>query len=148
MPVFERSQVVPRPVEEVFAFFRDPTNLVKVSPPELRMKMVEGPPQLELGSRLVFQAWRWGLPQRVASEVTAFDPTSGWTDAQVQGPFGKFVHTHRFEAVTGGTRVTDHIEYEPPRGLLGLVVTAAWIEGDLQWVFEHRAKKLAELFGG
>ena len=36
---------------------------------------------------------------------------------------------------------------EPPGGLLGLVLSASMIERDLKWVFEHRAKKLAELLG-
>src|SRR5947199_222408 len=49
VPVFEASQVVRCPVEEAFAFFRDPANLVRASPPELNMRLVEGPAQLHLG---------------------------------------------------------------------------------------------------
>jgi ligand-binding SRPBCC domain-containing protein len=147
MPVFEASQVFPRPVEEVFAFFRDPANLVRVSPPDLCMRLVEGPAQLALGSRVVLQGRRWGVPQRVVSEVTAFDPPAGFTDVQVEGPFRKWTHTHHFEAVPGGTRVSDRIEYEPPGGLLGLVAKAPEIERELQRVFEYRTKRLAELLG-
>jgi len=44
--VFEASQIYPRPVEEVFAFFRAPANLVKISSPQLHMRLVEGPAQL------------------------------------------------------------------------------------------------------
>jgi ligand-binding SRPBCC domain-containing protein len=145
MRVFEASQVLPRPVEEVFAFFRDPANLVKISPPELHMRLVEGPAQVELGSRVVIQGRRWGIPQRMVSEITAFEAPVTFTDTQVEGPLGKWVHTHHFEAVPEGTRVSDHVEYEPPGGLLGLVVKAGTIERDLQWIFEYRAKKVAEL---
>ena len=147
MPVFESSQTFPKPLQEVFDFFRRPANLVVVSPPELHMRLDEGPEVLQLGSRVVLRGRRWGVPQRVASEVTAFESGVSFTDAQVEGPFGKWVHTHHFEAVDGGTLVKDHIEYEPPGGLLGLVVTAGLIERDLRWIFAFRAKKLAELLG-
>jgi ligand-binding SRPBCC domain-containing protein len=147
MPVFEASQVLPRPLQEVFDFFLSPANLVRISPPELHMALVEGPPLVELGSRIVLKGRRWGIPQRVVSEITAFDPPASFTDTQVKGPFRKWVHTHRFEAVPEGTRVHDRVEYEPPGGLLGLVVRTALIEQDLQWVFEYRTKKLTELLG-
>ena len=147
MPVFESSQDVSRPVAEVFAFFRDPAHLVRISPPELHMRLVEGPPLIELGSRVVLKGRRWGIPQNIVSEITAFDTPVTFTDTQVEGPFRKWVHTHRFEAVAGGTRVSDRVEYEPPGGLLGLVARPSLIERDLKWIFEYRTRKLAELLG-
>ena len=145
MPIFEASTVFPRPIEEVFTFFRDPANLVRISPPELHMHLVEGPPLIELGLRVVLKGRCGGIPQRVVSEITAFDPPVTFTDTQVEGPFGKWVHTHRLEAVPGGTRVNDHVEYEPPGGLLGLVARPSLIEHDLKWIFEYRTRKLMEL---
>jgi ligand-binding SRPBCC domain-containing protein len=147
MPRFEASQCFARPVAEVFDFFRRPANLVKVSPPELHLRLVEGPEVLERGSRIVFQGRRWGLSQRVVSEVTAFELNAQIIDAQREGPFRQWVHTHRFETVPEGTRVIDQIDYEPPSGILGLVVTAAFIERDLRWIFDYRRKKLEELLG-
>jgi ligand-binding SRPBCC domain-containing protein len=147
MPVFEASQVIPRPPEEVFDFFRAPANLVTISPPELHMTLVEGPPLVELGSRVTLKGRRWGIPQRVVSEITAFHRPVTFTDTQVEGPFRKWAHTHRFEPAPGGTRVIDRVEYEPPGGMLGLVARPSLIERDLQWVFEYRKKKLTELFG-
>jgi ligand-binding SRPBCC domain-containing protein len=147
MPVFQATQAFPRTVEEVFAFFRRPANLLLVSPPELHLRLVEGPEELGLGSRLVVKGRRWGVPQRIASEVTAFEPNVAFTDEQREGPFRKFVHAHRFEAVPGGARMTDTIEYDPPGGLLGLVATAARIERDLRWIFAYRTARLGELLG-
>jgi ligand-binding SRPBCC domain-containing protein len=54
---------------------------------------------------------------------------------------------HRFEAVPSGTRVTDHINYEPPGGVLGLVMTAPMLERELAWIFGYRTEKLKELLG-
>lgn len=148
MPTFEATQTFPRPVAEVFDFFRRPANLVRVSPPELHMTVEEGPELLELGSQLAIKGRRWGLPQRVVSRVTEFEPEARFVDEQAEGPFRRWKHTHRFEALPdGGTRVTDVIDFEPPGGMLGLVVTAGFIEKDLKWVFAHRQERLKELLG-
>jgi ligand-binding SRPBCC domain-containing protein len=147
MPLFESVQVFSRPAAEVFDFVCQPANLVRVSPPELHMIIIEGPARIALGSRLVVQARRWGIAQRMVSEVTAYEPNVSFADTQVQGPFKRWVHTHILEEVDGGTRVRDRIDYEPPGGLLGLVMTAAMIERELRWVFDHRRKALEKLLG-
>lgn len=147
MPTFESSQSFPRPLAEVFEFFSVPANLTKVSPPDLHMKLVDGPDRLAQGARFTIHGRRWGIPQTIVSEVTRFDPPREFTDVQVKGPFGRWEHTHRFEEVNGGCTVHDRIDFEPPRGLVGLVLNAAAIEKDLHWVFEFRRAKLEELFG-
>lgn len=148
MPLFESVQTLPRPVGDVFEFFRRPANLVQVTPPEMHLRLVEGPELLKLGARFVVQGKRWGVSQRIVSEVTAFEPEVRFVDEQREGPFRKWIHSHRFESIEGTTRVHDVIEFEPPGGLLGLVVTAKMIERDLKWVFDYRLHKLAELFTG
>lgn len=62
-------------------------------------------------------------------------------DVMVHGPFHRWHHTHRFAAVTGGTRVTDRVEYElplgPVRGLSGL----AWPGFATMFANRHRRMK-------
>jgi ligand-binding SRPBCC domain-containing protein len=148
MPTFEAIQTFSRPVVEVFDFFRRTANLPLVAPPELHMKIDEGPTLLELGSRLVIKGRRWGLPQRVVSQVTEFVSEVRFVDEQVEGPFKKWKHTHGFQSLPdGGTHVSDRIDFDPPGGMLGLVVTASFVEKDLKWIFEYRRQKLAELLG-
>src|SRR5262245_36748916 len=144
MPRFEATQSFPRPVEEVFEFVLQPANLIRVSPPELNLELVEAPPRLELGSRIVLSAQRLGFKQRLVNEVTALEPNRLMRDEQREGPFGKWVHSHQFEAIPGGTRVTDVIEFEPPGGLLGFMLTAQVIERDLREMFAYRQEKLRE----
>jgi ligand-binding SRPBCC domain-containing protein len=148
MPSFDSEQFFPRPMAEVFDFFRRPANLVRVSPPELHMRLVEGPELLELGSHLVVAGRRWGIPQRIASEVTRFERDVGFVDEQREGPFRRWIHTHLFAEAPGGTRVRDEIFFEPPGGILGLVVGESTVRRDLEWVFQYRNKALRELLGG
>lgn len=148
MPRFERTLVLRCPIRRVWEFLCRPANVVAVSPPELHMRLLEGPEVLSLGARIVVQMRRWGITQRLASEVTALVPESLLVDEQREGPFSKFAHTHRLEPVAEGTRMVDQIDFEAPGGLLGLVVTAASIQSDLEWAFDCRSKKFRELLEG
>jgi ligand-binding SRPBCC domain-containing protein len=147
MPHFESVTRLLRPVAEVFEFFCRPANLLKVTPADLGLRLLEGPERLRLGSRLTLEGRRWGIPQRILTEVTTFEPDVLIVDEQRQGPFRKWVHSHRFEPLGAGTKVTERIEFEPPGGMLGLVVTAGLIERHLRQAFAYRSQKLEELLG-
>jgi ligand-binding SRPBCC domain-containing protein len=147
VPRFEASQVFPQPLGEVFDFFRRPANLLRVWPAEFHLTLIEGPERLELGSQLVLRGRRWGIRQKLVSEVTAFVLDDYFIDNLRQGPFGRFTHTHRFEAVPGGTRASDQIEYEPPGGLLRFVLTARFLHDSFGSVFAFRDQRLQELLG-
>jgi ligand-binding SRPBCC domain-containing protein len=145
MPVFETQVVVAAPPQAAFDFLANPANLALVTPPDLNLKLVDGPPRLSLGARITARGSKFGIPQMIVSEVTAFEDGVTFTDAQVSGPFGKFVHTHSVEAVPEGTRITDRIEYESPGGLIGLYLTNDRIRRDLEALAEFRAQRFKEL---
>ena len=65
---------------------------------------------------------------------------------QKQGPFKRWVQAHHFEPSDAGTRIIEKIDYDPPGGMLGFVVTANSIRKELDNVTAFRAKKLAEIF--
>ena len=136
-----------RPVTEVFDFFCQPANWIKIAPPELHLRLLQGPDRLQRGALLTIKGRRWGMPQRVVSEITGFEPNRLIIDEQRQGPFAKWIHTQRFEELDTGTQIVDQIEYEPPGGILGLTVTAAFLARDLEKIFAFRAVKLRELLG-
>ena len=45
-----------------------------------------------------------------------------YSDEMVKGAFKSFRHEHYFEATENGTRMTDRFDYEPPFGIIGLLV--------------------------
>jgi ligand-binding SRPBCC domain-containing protein len=149
MPRFETTEDLRAPLARVFDFFSRPANLLQVSPPELHFQLLSGPEQLQLGARVEMRGRRWGVSQRIVNEVTVWEPQTRFVDEQREGPFKKWVHTHRFEALPdGATRVTDTIDYETPGGMLGFILTAKAVERDLQWIFEYRRQKLTALLNG
>jgi ligand-binding SRPBCC domain-containing protein len=145
MPIIVAETVVACPPDKVFDFLSHPANLVLVSPPDLHLRLVESPERLSLGSRITVQVSKFGIPQKVTTEVTAFEEGVQFTDSQVQGPFGRLVHTHRVEPAEGGSRIIDRIEYEAPGGLLGLILTENRIRQDLEALTAYRDRRFKEL---
>jgi ligand-binding SRPBCC domain-containing protein len=142
---FNASQRFAYPVEIVFDFFRRPGKVVSVAPPELALTLIDAPDLVELGTRIVVQVRRWGLSQRIVTEVVELVENNRIVEEQRQGPFRAWRHDQRFIEIDGGTQLNEEITYEPPGGLLGLTLTAARVEEDLRLAFAHRMEKLTEL---
>src|SRR5205823_13726845 len=121
MPTVAITTDLPRPVEDVFAFFRQPANLVQLAPPELNLELLAAPAELALGARLTWKGRRMGISQQLVNEVTAFEENVLMVQEQRQGPFRRWVVTQHFERIADGTRLRETIEFEPPGGMLGLL---------------------------
>jgi ligand-binding SRPBCC domain-containing protein len=138
---------IARPLAEMFAYFAKPKNLAQFTPPDFNLELLAGPEVLALGERLVWQGRRWGVAQKLIQEVTKFDAEKLIAVEQKQGPFKLWVQSHHFETSPTGTRIVEKIEYAPPGGMLGFVVTANLIRKELDSVTAYRAQKLNEMFG-
>jgi ligand-binding SRPBCC domain-containing protein len=147
MPVFETSLMLTREPAEAFAWLIQPAQMICTAPPELSLRLEEAPERLSLGARTVIVGRRWGMSHRSLLEVTAFEEGRLLVEEQRQGPFRRWVQTHGFEAVEGGTRLTIKVEFEPPGGILGLTVTEGFVRRELEWVFACRGERLRELLG-
>ena len=148
MPTFESTLVLAASPATVFALLRRTAVVTQLAPPEMHLKVETGPDELEFGAELVLRGRRWGVPQRVVSEVTVFEADALLILEQRQGPFRRWTHTQRLEAQPeGGTKLSERIDYEPPGGLLGLTVTAAFLERELANLFAFRRQKLVEMLG-
>ncbi len=142
----ERTQVLPRAPEEVFAFFADAWNLEAITPGWLRFRIVEAPERLERGSVIRYRLRLFGVPIRWQTEIVDWREPRTFTDLQLQGPYPLWIHTHRFTPVPGGTEVYDAVRYRVPGGILAPVVeliVARWLNG----IFDYRGERLAVLMG-
>jgi ligand-binding SRPBCC domain-containing protein len=146
MPSLIATVDLPRPTQELFDYLARSANLAALAPPELRLQLVAGPERLQLGTLLHWKARRMGISQSIINEVTLFEEGVRIGEEQRSGPFRRWTMTHRFEATAGGSILTSEVNYEPPGGMLGLLVTAEVIRKDLEKLFAYRAKRLAELF--
>lgn len=101
-----RTQVVPVPIEDAFAFFADPRNLERITPPWLRFRIVEAPDELAVGARLRYRLSLFGIPIRWRSEIVSWNPPRGFVDVQRRGLFLLLEHTHRLTRSSVGRRST------------------------------------------
>ena len=144
----ERTQTVAQPLAATFAFFSDPANLEAITPAWLRFRILEAPAELRRGSLLRYRLRLFGVPIAWLTEITDWRPPRTFTDTQLAGPYRLWVHTHRLNAVAGGTEIYDHVRYRLPGGPLAPLVHRALVHRWLNEIFDYRASRLAELLDG
>jgi len=143
--VLERTQVVPVPIEEAFAFFADSHNLERITPPWLRFRVIEAPAELHGGARLRYRLTLLGIPIRWRTEIVEWSPPRGFVDVQRRGPFLLWEHTHRLTAVAGGTEIFDHVRYRLFLGPVGALVRRLLVGGWVESIFDYRAEQVPGL---
>jgi ligand-binding SRPBCC domain-containing protein len=145
VPTFEAAAEFACPPAKLFDFLARPANLPKVSPPELHLRLEEAPEQIAVGSRLTIEARHLGIRQRLTTVVVALEPDRLIVDEQVEGPFRKYRHERRLKEIPGGVVLTEHIEYEPPGGMIGLLVTKSRIEKYIVEMHDYRTRAMQAL---
>jgi ligand-binding SRPBCC domain-containing protein len=104
-------------------------------------RVVREAPTLELGARAVIQVGPGPLSLRWVAEHTASQPPHEFVERQLQGPFARWEHRHRFLSVLGRpelTRLRDEVRYALPLGPLGAVADALMVRPFLRGLFRHR----------
>jgi ligand-binding SRPBCC domain-containing protein len=146
MANFEATVTLNCPQEIVFDFLIRPAKVYEILHPDSGIRYVNVPELLELGSRIEFQIEGFGPVQHIVHEVVEFESPRRFVESQVTGPLGRWLHEHLVEPdAAGGILVVDRIEFEPPGGLAGFLVTADKILDSLQTGFDHRHQELKKL---
>jgi ligand-binding SRPBCC domain-containing protein len=145
VPVFEASTSLGCSAAILFDFITRPANLIRVSPPELDVKLSNAPEIIELGTVLTVTARHWGFRQRMITQVVKFEAGRFFIEEQRHGPFKKMAHYHAVEVEGETARMIDRIEYEPPGGPLGIMLTAARLEKELAQMYAFRIQKFKEI---
>jgi ligand-binding SRPBCC domain-containing protein len=167
----EFEQWVPAPIEKIFLFFADPSNLPRIMPPATRteltaMKLVPPPVPTEtpatvnrdslagVGSEIVtsFRLVRFfPFRARWIALITEFEWNHHFVDIQKKGPFKRFKHRHEFSVETrnsaNGTVVRDVIEYDAGFGVPGNLAQRLFVSPSLRRTFEYHQKMLEKLLG-
>ena len=144
----EQSQLVAATPEEVFAFFSDPANLGRITPPWLSFRIHDAPARLEAGSRLEYRI-RWGFfTLRWVTRITRWNPPDEFQDVQEVGPYRSWIHTHRFTRTERGVRVDDRVDYELPLKFLGRLVHRLRVRRQLEDIFGFRRASIERIFAG
>jgi len=165
---FIASQWIPRPVEEVFAFFADPKNLLLLMPEwnKARIEQAEIVPATEdvshdgtfaagTGSFVTISfrpfplapfRWQW------RAVISEFAWNEYFCDEQLRGPFAYWKHCHRLQAESRnsvpGTVVTDVVVYEMKMGRLGELAHTLFAARQIKALFAYRRAQVERILGG
>ena len=138
-----REIIVSASLSTTFAFFADAANLQRLSPPWLHFSIVTPVPvQMRIGLEIAYLIRLYGLRLPWRSRIDVWQPCIHFVDRQIVGPYRWWRHEHRFEAVPGGTRVIDHVDYAPRLGWL----SGAVVRRDLRRIFAYRHEALRRIF--
>lgn len=145
----DRVQYLPMTMEEAWQFFSSPLNLSKITPPEMRFVVHT---QLK---RSIYEGMKieytvrplLGIPLRWITEIKKVNEPHSFTDTQRKGPYALWEHTHTFEAVPGGVKMTDNVRYALPMGILGTMMHTLVVRKKLTDLFAFRERTLVQFFG-
>ena len=116
----ERSTTLPVSAEAAFAWHERPGAFVRLLPPWERVSVVEQSGGLADGARLTLRVKYGPASLRWVGRHRDTLPGRRFVDEQVEGPFSRWIHFHRFDPDgPASSRMTDRIEYTPPLGPVG-----------------------------
>ena len=134
---------LPRPREEVFAFFSEAANLQAITP-WLSFEVTTPPPIIMRPGALIDYRLRvHGFPLRWQSEITEWQPPVRFVDTQRRGPYRLWHHEHEFHERDGGTLCTDHVRYTVAFDFL---VHRLFVRRDIEKIFAFRQQELRKRF--
>lgn len=145
-PTYELATTawLPRPVDEVFGFFGDASNLNLLTPPWLHFEILTPAPiPMHVGALIDYRIRLRGIPMTWRTRISQWEPNRRFVDEQVRGPYLEWIHTHSFEPVDGGTSMTDSVRYRVPGGA---VVNALFVQRDVTRIFRYRLDALRGVF--
>lgn len=144
MAVFQTTSEISVSAQELFDWHCRPGAFERLAPPWESVELVvtggvqEGS-QAELRMKLGLLRQTW------IAEHSGIEPGRQFVDSQLRGPFSRWVHTHSTQPVSADSSLLmDHVEYSPPLGFAGRLLTGGLIRRRLERTFAYRHEVTAQ----
>lgn len=140
MPQLSHQYTLRASVDQVFDFYCNPENVVRMAPPELNLHIIKADSPLCKGARVLFSTKPRLIPIEVhwLMEITDFEPGKLFVDQLVRGPFARWKHSHLFQPVEGDkTQIIDTIDFESPNPTLNRIFGTSFVLGKLEKTFSR-----------
>ena len=135
---------LPLPAAEVFPFFAAAENLERITPPELRFRIVTPPPvEMREGALIEYRLRLFGVPFGWTTRIALWEPPQRFIDEQIRGPYALWEHTHTFEPSAAETLVRDRVRYRLPLRPFGELAFPV-VRSQLKRIFAYRQQAVRE----
>lgn len=143
------QQKLPISLEEAWDFFSKPSNLDKITPPEMAFTITNNPPLETYAGQII--TYKIGALPFIKSnwitEITHLEEQKFFVDEQRFGPYAMWHHEHHFKSLkTGGVLMTDIVNYKMPFGILGDLLAGTFVKNKVKFIFAQRFKILEKLW--
>jgi len=145
---FEFVQFVPSSLDVVWEFFSSPSNLSKITPPEMGFTITSPvQPEMYPGMFITYKVSpAFGIKLNWVTEITQIRKHEFFIDEQRRGPYSIWHHEHHFKAVEGGVEMRDILYYRVPFGFIGKLVNYVFVKKKVKQIFTFREQRIKELF--
>jgi len=146
MATFQSTIQLNCSAESAFDFLIRTENIVRLAP-DSAIEFVDPPEVLSAGVSLKVKATVYGMTYDISYGIVECSRAEKIKEVQTRGPLGKWQRETSIETAENGCTLTDSIEFEPPGGLAGFVMTEAKIRQSLESSYEFRNQTLQQLLG-
>ncbi|MCX6179334.1 MAG: SRPBCC family protein [Chlorobiales bacterium] len=143
-------QKIPVSIDEAWAFFSSPSNLARITPPEMMVTITSGTGEESIYPGMIISYTLYPfmmIPVQWITEIASVTKPQFFEDVQKSGPYEYWHHKHFFREIQGGVEMTDKLQYSLPMSFFGELVNTLIVSLRLQEVFNYRKKRIEEILG-
>ncbi|SFW25676.1 SRPBCC family protein [Cellulophaga fucicola] len=143
------KQKLPISLETAWEFLSKPENLKTITPDYMGFIILSGADRPMYQGQIIQYIVTpvLGIKTKWVTEITHMVKNKYFVDEQRFGPYALWHHKHFIKEIDGGVEMEDIIDYKVPFGILGQLVHPILVKPKLEEIFNHRKKKLNEIFG-
>jgi ligand-binding SRPBCC domain-containing protein len=134
-------------IEELFAFHTDSNNIKEITPPNIKVELLNEDGQTYEGKIVQIKTTKFFIPTYWEVKIEKLQSPYILVDVAIKSPFKKWRHQHIFTQKESTCELKDVIEYEMPFGILGKIVEPL-IRYDIEKMFAYRHVKTREILEG
>lgn len=147
MRTLRTTQQLPISIEQAWDFFSTPRNLDKITPPDMKFRIVDlDSEEMREGQIIVYRIrlapliWTdW------VTEICEVVPGRKFVDDQRLGPYALWHHTHEFEPNEEGVLMSDTVRYAVGMGPIGWLAHKLYVDRKVNRIFEFRRETLEKM---
>ena len=148
LQVFRKASRLPHAAGTVYEWHARPGAFNRLAPPWDAVELIEHTGGIEDGARAVLELRIGPVPVTWVAEHRDNVPGRQFTDVQIEGPFARWEHSHRFDPIDeGSSELEDRIEYALPLDSVHSALSHGLVQSKLERAFGFRHRVTARDLG-